>query len=200
MRTPDAALVVAFAVVVLTAGCVWSVPEPALIREPRPESIPLRIGVYHSPEFRAAKYRHHLTHTTWVLGEPSVRLLDDALSLMFSDVVRLARPPAEAPPSGLAGVIEPRLLSAAFRYPRAGEVAFPTHVAYAFTLYRPDGSTVASWSVNGASGEAVSNPLGAVASIKRNFEQAMREAAWKLTREFRDVPEVRGWLESHGVR
>ena len=201
MRTPNIALVVAFAVIVLTAGCVWSVPEPAMIREPRPESVPLRIGVYHSPEFRAAKYRHHPTDTTWVLGEPSVRLLDDALALVFSDVVPLARPLAEAPPPpGLAGVIEPRLASAAFRYPRVGEVAFPTHVEYAFTLYRPDGSMVASWSVNGAAAESIGNPLGAVASIKRNFEQAMREAAWKLTREFRNVPEVQLWLESHGVR
>ena len=28
----------------------------------------------------------------------------------------------------------------------------------------------------------------------------MREAAWNFTRGFRDVPEVRRWLEERGVR
>ena len=196
MRTAETALAVAIALVVLlAAGCVWSVPEPALIREPRPESVPLRVGVYHSPEFRAAKYRHHLTDTTWVLGEPSARLLDDALAMMFAEVVHVSRPPAEAPPpAGLAGLIEPRIASAGFRYPRVGEQAFPTHVAYAFTLYGSDGKPVASWTIEGTAAEPVGNPLEAVANVKRNFEHAMRDAAWKLTREFRDVPEVRRWL------
>jgi hypothetical protein len=187
--------------VLMAAGCVWSVPQPSLIREPHPEPVPLRIGVYHSPEFRSAKYRHHLTDTTWVLGEPSVRLLGDALALMFSEVVEISRRPSEAsPPPGLAGMIEPRIASVGFRYPRAGERAFPTHVTYAFTLYGPDGSPLASWSVTGSAAEPVDNPLGALANVKRNFEQAMREAAWKLTREFREAPEVRRWLEAHGVR
>jgi hypothetical protein len=35
------------------------------------------------------------------------------------------------------------------------------------------------------------------AVIRRSFEQAMREAAWKLTSE---VPEVRRWLDAQGVR
>lgn len=201
MRTAEIALAVTIAVVVLTAGCVWSVPQPSLIREPAPEPVPLRIGVYHSPEFRSAKFRHHFTDTTWMLGEPSVRLLDDALTLMFSEVVHVFQPPAEAsPPPGLAGVIEPRIASAGFRYPRVGERMFPTHVTYVFTLYGANGSPVASWSVTGSAAEPVENPLGAVANVKRNFEQAMREAAWKLTREFRDVPEVRRWLEVHGAR
>jgi hypothetical protein len=38
------------------------------------------------------------------------------------------------------------------------------------------------------------------AVIRRSFEQAMREAAWKLTSEFREVPEVRRWLVAQGVR
>jgi hypothetical protein len=35
--------------------------------------------------------------------------------------------------------------------------------------------------------------------VKRNFERAMREAAWMLTSGFRDVPEVRRWLEEQGI-
>jgi hypothetical protein len=198
MRSHNPGLGVVLAVAVLAAGCVWSVPQPTLVREPRPEPVPLRIGVYHSPELRGATWRHHLTDTTWVLGEPSVRLLNDALALMFTEVVEVsARPPAGSLPPGLAGVIEPRIASAGFRYPTMGERAFPTHVTYVFTLYAPTGAPVASWSAAGTAAVPVGNPFGAVGTVKSSFEQAMREAAWKLTREFREVPDVRRWLDAN---
>jgi hypothetical protein len=186
---------------VLAAGCVWSVPQPTLIREPRPEAVPLRIGVYYPSELRSFTYRHHLTDTAWVLGTPSVQLLNDAFRLLFVDVVEVPRRPSNAAPAmDVAGVIEARIVSAGFRYPRGGERAFPAHVIYGFTLYDPTGAAVASWSVEGAAAEPIENPLAAVAGVKRNFEQAMREAAQRLTRGFRDVPEVRPWLAAQGVR
>jgi len=82
------------AVAAALAGCVFSVPEPALVREPRPEPVPLRMGVYYPPELRSFTYRHHLTDTAWILGKPSVRLLGDALSLLFAAVVEVPRPGA----------------------------------------------------------------------------------------------------------
>lgn len=59
---------------------------------------------------------------------------------------------------------------------------------------------MASWDITGRGNEPVANPLAAVSTIRRNFEHAMREAAWKFTSGFRDVPEVRRWLEEHGVK
>jgi hypothetical protein len=186
---------------VLAAGCVWSVPEPTLIREPRPDAVPLRIGVYYPSELRGFTYRHHLTDTAWVLGTPSVQLLNDAFRLLFVDVVEVPRRPSNAAPAtDVAAVIESRIVSAGFRYPRGGERAFPAHVIYGFTLYDPAGAAVASWSVEGAAAEPVDNPFAAVAGVKRSFEQAMREAAQKLTNGFRQAPEVRQWLAAHGVR
>jgi len=40
----------------------------------------------------------------------------------------------------------------------------------------------------------------AISHLKRNFEHAMREAAWKFTSGFRDIPEVRRWLAEQSVR
>ena len=105
------------AVAAALAGCVFSVPEPALVREPRPEPVPLRMGVYYPPELRSFTYRHHLTDTAWILGKPSVRLLGDALSLLFADVVEVPRPgTGPSPGADVAGVIEPRLVSASAVY------------------------------------------------------------------------------------
>jgi len=203
MKTVDVALVGLVLVVALTAaGCVWSVPEPVVIRDPRPQPVPLRIGVYHPPELRDFTYRHHITDTAWVLGKPSVRLLNEALALVFSEVVEVPRRPSDAGPSpDVAAVLESRITSAGFRYPRIGvERAFPTHVTYGFTLYSPTGARLASWTVNGTGAEPIDNPLGAVGTVKASFERAMREAAWKLTTEFRDVPEIRRWLDAQGLR
>lgn len=40
----------------------------------------------------------------------------------------------------------------------------------------------------------------AISQLKRNFELAMREATWKLTSWFRDIPEVRRWLAEQAGR
>ena len=194
------------AVAAALAGCVFSVPEPALVREPRPEPVPLRMGVYYPPELRSFTYRHHLTDTAWILGKPSVRLLGAALSLLFADVVEVPRHGAgPSPGAHVAGVIEPRLVSASAVYwsdehVKRGERVQPVRVTFGFTLYTTDGARVAPWEVTGRGEEPVVNPLGGVQTLKRNFEHAMREAAWNFTRGFRDVPEVRRWLEERGVR
>jgi hypothetical protein len=84
---------------VISVGCPFSTPEPVLVREPRPEPIPLRIGVYYSPEFRSFTYRHHFSDTARILGEPSVKLIHQALAMLFDEIVEapgLEREPVTA--------------------------------------------------------------------------------------------------------
>ncbi len=190
----------------ISAGCVFSTPEPVLIREPRPDPIPLRIGVHYSPEFQSFTYRHHFSDTAWILGEPSVKLIREALALLFIEVVEVPRPSSGTNLRGnLAGVIEPRIASAEAVYwseehIKAGVAVQPVHVKYGFTLYSPRGESVASWDVTGRGEEPNSNPLAAVSQLKRNFEHAMQKAAWKFTSGFRDIPEVRRWLAEQASR
>jgi hypothetical protein len=183
---------------------VFSTPEPVLIREPRPDPVPLRIGVYYSPEFQSFTYRHHFSDTAWILGEPSVKLIREALALLFIEVVEVPRPGSGASlRNDLAGVIEPRIASAkaVYRFFNMSEMASsPVHVTYGFTLYSPRGESVASWDVTGRGEEPTSNPLAYWSTLKRNFEHAMREAAWKFTSEFRDIPEVQRWLAERASR
>lgn len=204
MRNPSKTLFVLVAAVIV-AGCVFSVPEPVLIREPRPEPVPLRIGVFFPPEFRDFTYRHHLTDTAWILGKPSVRLVSEALALLFAEVVDVPRPGSGGVPQDVAGIIEPRIASAAVVYwseeaIKRGERLQPVHVTYAFTLRTPAGQQIASWQVTGRGNEFAANPLGAVQTLKRNFEQSMRDAMWGFTSGFRDVPDVRRWLAERRVR
>jgi len=190
----------------ISAGCPLSTPQPVLIREPRPEAVPLRIGVYYSPEFQSFTYRHHFSDTAWILGEPSVKLIREALALLFIEVVEVPRPSSGTGLRGdLAGVIEPRIASAEAVYwseehIKAGLNVQPVHVKYGFTLYSPRGESVASWDVTGRGEEPNTNPLAGVSTLQRNFEHAMQKAAWKFTSGFRDIPEVREWIAKQAVR
>ena len=40
----------------------------------------------------------------------------------------------------------------------------------------------------------------ATGQLKRNFERAMREAAWNLTSGFHNIPEIRRWLAEQAGR
>jgi len=190
----------------ISAGCVWNVPEPVLIREPRPEPVPIRVGVYYSPEFQGYTYRHHFSVTAWILGEPSAKLIREALALLFIEVVEVPRPGSGPILRGdLAGTIEPRIVSAQAVYfseehIKAGVDVQPVHITYGFTLYSPRGESVASWDVTGRGERPSSNLVDADSNRKQNFEQAMREAAWKLTSGFHEIPEVRRWLAEQASR
>lgn len=190
----------------VTGGCVWSVPEPVTIREPRPEPIPLRIGVYYSPQFRDFTYRHHATDTAWILGKPSVRLLNESLALIFAEVVESGKPGVSSGlPDGIAGVIEPVIVSAGYTYPtlegarRIDTVCFQLHLNYGFTLYSPKGERLASWEVDGQDCAPETRPMATLITRRLSFERTMREDAWKLITGFRDVPGIRRWLDEQGV-
>jgi len=185
----------------ISTGCVSSVPEPVLVREPRPEAIPLRIGVYDSLEFRNYTYRSDFSDTAWILGKPSVQLLHEALRLLFLEVVEVPRPGSEAGLHGdLAGVIEPQIVSASAKLldrPYSNPAAWAVDVTYRFILSSPNGAPLASWQVTGWGKEPVSFSQ---LTPRRSYGRAMREAAWKFTSGFHDIPEVKRWLAEQADR
>jgi hypothetical protein len=150
----------------------------------------------------------------FALGEPSVRLLQGALALLFAEVVEVSRPEGTlAQRNDLAGVIELRIESASYQIPRvvgappspqdapAGVLA-TAQITYGLALYSRGGNRVGSWTVTGRGHtlppDGVFWVASATESVKRSFERAMREAAWMVTSGFRDVPEVRRWLLEQG--
>jgi hypothetical protein len=195
LRTLTALARLALGAAAMAAGSAPVVARPGLLREPPPEPIPLRIGVHFPPEFRSFRY-HPIGKRTlapFALGEPSVRLLHAALTRLF----------------------ELRIEAARYQLPRAtGDPPSPqdapdgvmaaAQITYGFTLYSHRGERIGSWAVAGAGQHAPPNPPVFAASfpmedVKRSFERAMREAAWLFTSGFRDVPEVRSWLDEQGI-
>lgn len=200
---------ITLSVATFTTACSVT-PQPVLIREPRPEPLPLRIGVHYPHDLRTFSYQQkepRVLMTSFTLGEPSVRLLHEALALLFLEVVELST----AAPSGLrddlAGVIEPRIAAASYSFTAQGPgtvcvgercTITGANISYGFTLHSRHGVPLASWVVSGTGDTGAGVTLGD--KVGRSFEQAMREAAWNLTSGFRDVPEIRRWLEEQGAR
>ena len=203
---------VAAAAVLLLAACTMAPvrPEPAVIQVPRPARATIAIGVRFTDAFRAFAFDRRAYHRSEydypapiVIGEPSVRLLTEALGLLFSDVHDLSDPDAlRRAGTAVAGVIEPSVASVDYDIDSDAAPA-RAEITYRLTLTGVDGAAIATWSVTGR-GHAV--PLGVIFMVpigprlKESFERAMREAAWNFTTGFRDVPGVRPWLEAHGAR
>ena len=79
------------------------------------DRLPLVVGVYYAPEFRAYRSR---ADVDFPLVEASVALFDRALRAMFDQVVQLADPPPvpHREPE-LAAVITPRVQSVVAKFP-----------------------------------------------------------------------------------
>src|SRR5437899_2145227 len=109
--------------VVLVAGCAPMVLTPVVVREPRPEPLPLTIGVHYPEEVRSFRKvprtivlsgMSHSGEMKILVGEASVKLFDDALGLLFARVVGVPTvTPVGSAEGDLAAVIEPRIMAAA---------------------------------------------------------------------------------------
>ena len=177
----------------LLGGCGGvSVKPTDTVPVPLVEPLPLRVGVYYSPEFRSYVSREERWGTKWevTLGAAHVTQIDRLAKAMFAatvPVTDLARPPEPA----LAMIIEPRFEEFAFVTPRdAGAPLYAVTIKYRINIYDGAARLIDSLVYTGYGNEAAgslssSTPL-AVATSK-----AMRDAGAKFATEFPEQPVVR---------
>jgi len=185
----------------IISGCTMTMTFPLEATIDRPPSVtpvPLAVGVYYSPEFRAYEHVRVRQKMRFVapFGQASVALFDRVLPMIFEGVVPVASPPplGEGGPK-LAAVIEPKIEAFDFDWPVVLAFgAYTAEVTYRFTLYSPEGNPFASWTVRGDG-----NPVGLQAGVPKAIDLAMEDAAKKFMAGFRDVPEVRRWLRQAGI-
>jgi len=204
---------------VLAAGCAPMALTPVIIREPRPEPLPLTIGVHYPDELRSyRKVRTTLNGKPlrghWPgagdfnigIGQASVKLFDEVLGLLFARIVSVpSLPPLRSGEESLPAVIEPRIGSAILELqmlPPDRTFARAT-ISYTLTLYPIGGAPLVTWTVYGTGVASSTVQLSDAATWnveQRSFELALRDAAWNFTSSFRDVQGVRRWLDERGVR
>lgn len=202
---PHIGIAALFALPILLVGCSTSTisVNPTAEGLAVPARLPLTIGIYYAPEFRAYEsvcYRPVLVedcHPKGVralifpVGQASVTLLDQALALLFERSVPFPANPAPAtvgPP--VAAILEPTLVEFHYGWSGYASPAFRwTEVTHRFLLRSPQGDLVASWTVTGA---------GKADAWDQAFERALRDAVRQFVATFRAVPEVQQWLQGGG--
>ena len=199
-RGKCAALAVLWAVGLL-GGCGGvSVKPTDTVPVPLVEPLPLRVGVYYSPEFRSYVSREERWGTKWevTLGAAHVTQVDRLAKAMFAvtvPIADLARPPEPA----VAMIIEPRFEEYAFVTPRdAGAPLYAVTIKYRINIYDGAARLVDSLVYTGYGNEAAgslssSTPL-AVATSK-----AMRDGGAKFATEFPEQPVVRKLVRGESV-
>ena len=175
--------------------------DAALKWEPLAAKIPLRIGMYESPEFLNYTGQWHLGRDTIVfpIGESSSTLMNQVLSAMFAEVVRLDQwPPERELP--LVAVISPEIVEFA-----PEEV--PVQIGYQFTFYcAPFTAQPASWTVyaNGLPVKRMTltdlgSPFTSVVAHRASAaSMAVKDAIAVFMVDFRRQAGVRECLEPQG--
>lgn len=122
------------------------------------EQLPLRIGVFYSPEFRDRQETvtiQAIETYTFELGAPSVDLFDRTFALAFSEVVEVpSHPPFDEEKEELVAVIEPFFLEFTPHYGSTnpsgfGYVKNSVTLRYGYRLYAMDGEELATWETKG---------------------------------------------------
>ena len=193
-------LLVVFLVVL---GCTLAIPMKSTMEAPPTTArVPLRLGVYYSPDFRNYSY----TAYTWIsmnwssrgdpwvfpLGNTSARLFDRVFSDMFTSVQSLdSRPPLRGSQAKLDAVLEPKIESFDFSEPHLKEGAYTAEITYRFTLYALNGEPLASWTVRGTGSKHRKPGFDFASGPGEAADLAMQDAASKFIAGFPDIPEVR---------
>ena len=151
------------AVLLLQGGCSLAppidAPRPSAVREP----LPLKVGVYYSPDFRGREEvftKQYIETYTFRLGEPSVELFDRVFGFTFAETAAVdSLPPFETAVPDLDAVIEPYFAEVTPFYGSTnpsgfGYVLLKMTLGYGFRLYSPEGEQIADWRVEGFASSA----------------------------------------------
>lgn len=196
LRAGAVVAVAALAATLVLSGC-GGVQIKAEDHVPTPlvDELPVRCGVFYSPDFRAFSHKEERWGTTWevALGGAHVTKLDRLLHAMFPqlvDVPDLAKPPQPA----LDLILEPRFEEYSFVTPRdAGAEYYAVTIKYRLNLYDGEARLLDSLVYTGygntpASGLSTEKPL-LIAT-----ERAMRDAGAKFATEFAEQATVQKLL------
>lgn len=188
----------------ILTGCAHTIPlKPTLDRPPAVQQTPLAVGVYWSPEFTEFEHSGSRYGDTWIfkLGEPSRRLFEAALGMLFEAVVPVStRPPLAEPAPRVAAVLAPAIEEFDFGLPFLKTGTYTAGITYRFTLDSPRGERLGSWTVRGEGAKRGQVGFEFARWPGEAADLAMQDAARRFLDDFRNVPEVARWLQASGVR
>ncbi len=189
-------LVISFVSACTTKHTIELNPDIKNLPIPTLDKSPLTIGVYYTPEFINYEFRRKTNSVLLIVpaGKGSVALFDKVLPIMFVNVVQLKSWPISRDENPeISGVLIPSIESLDYNF---AEGFFRAEIVYKFTLYSPDGQSIASWKVKGIEIRKLGGLFSTPEPRKDNaFDLVMQDAAAKFVMKFGEIPEVQKWLQ-----
>jgi len=181
-------------------GCTHAIPlkgtMEALPSAGSAGNVPVRAGIYYSPEFRNYQYKASRGGDQWdfPLGSASVTLFNQAFNTLFKSTESVASRPPLSGKQELSVVIEPKIDAFEFGLPFLKTGSYTAEITYRFTLYSLKGDPFASWTVKGRGEKRGQIGFEFARWPGEAADLAMRDAANKFLDGFSEVPEVQRWL------
>lgn len=182
------------------SGCATNLVVKGNAPTPIIAKVPLRVGIYYSPDFKKFKY-HEVLNDRKVynidFGEQNYTQFRVLMSAMFVSAVAVGQPPlSPAKAKGLDGVIVPQIVKYGFLTPGISGLNFySASITYRITLYTPQGEMLHEWTLvgYGKSGRGVSSADTGLADATL---QAIRDGGARIAIELPHKPVFEAWVQA----
>jgi len=189
----------------LLAGCgVNNVVVEGDFPTPNIEKLPLSVAVYYDNALREFAYVEYSDtgqeEYNIESGTSHIRLFDAVLPAMFENVI-IVDSMEEAASTGVDAVFTPAIEEFQLALPAKTKLdVYEVWIKYNMRLVTPEGDYIADWVLT-SYGKTPTSTFGSVeAGINDAAIVALRDLASSFSLSFGQVPEVRDWLNSRGIR
>ena len=158
--------------------------NPSLEKLPEVEKLPLKAGIYYSPEFKSYEHARIFGPHKYVvpIGQDSIKLFDKIFPQIFDETIHVdSLPPYAVTPAEVDIVLEPFIEHFHFRLGME-PLAEKHNVTYRFTLYTLDGAPVSTWRVMGKPGAKKQSTF----VVYRHIDVDLEDAGIKFLAGFKE--------------
>jgi hypothetical protein len=169
--------------------------------------LPLTLGVYYDPAFRAHEFHDISTsrsESDWIVrtGPAQIKMYDILLTGMFDRVVMLNEIPrkdrvAAVDAAHVDAILVPHVEELQYAIPRHTKVnVFEVWLKYRFDVYDTDGELLTDWTMTSYGKTPTAFLQGAEAAVNLAAVVALRDAGANFAMNFPRVPEVQALLDT----
>ena len=182
------------------AGCETStqVVVQSSVPEATVDQLPLRVAVYYDASLKAHAFvEDSPERKQWRIesGGSQVEMFRQVFANLFEDVVEVDSPNAAASDV----LITPEIVDIQFATPRETRLEFyEAWLKYALHVRDSSGDPVARWVFTAYGKSPTEFMKWRAEGINAAMEQALRAAGAKVITQFKQVPEIKQWLEKSG--
>ena len=203
ISAPDLRLATAALLLVLLAGCGPNqVKVQGNFPAPLMEPLPLRLGVWYTPEFASHEFFDEAktrSESSWVVktGEAQVTMWDTLLGGMFYELVHMKGEPGPGQMNQVVdAVLIPQVDELQYAIPQHTNIkVYEIWMRYRFNLVTTGGDPIAEWTMSAYGKTPTAFLRSDEAAVNLAAVMALRDAGANFATSFTRVPEVAAWMD-----